>query len=155
MVDLENIVGVLKGLRGRWSDLIYDLFFTERRVIAAVVLDPSDFAEEYRKSDLTTFLIGDYIKQREIKIRTLHLIEERRSAFEGKTADELLASNKTNLEMNYGNIASVRIKKGLLRTSLEFTVRSPPGKKIDLSLEGSQKSEAERLVKKALPTKAK
>lgn len=154
-MDLENTVGVLKGLRGRWSDLIYDLFFTERRAIAAVVLDPSDFEEEYRKSDLTTLVVGGYIKQREIKIRTLHLMEERRSAFEGKTADELLASNKTNLEMNYGNIASVRIKKGLLGTCLEFTLRNPSGKKIDFSVEGRKRSEAESLVKKALPTKAK
>lgn len=153
MVDLENIVGVLKGLRGRTRDLIYDVFFTERRAIAAVVLHPSDFAEEYRKFDLTTLVIGGYAKQREIKIRSLHLIEERRSAFEGKTADELLASNRMNLEMDYENIASVRIKKGLLGTSLEFMVQMPPGKKIDFSLDGTQISKAEVLVKKVLPTK--
>jgi len=155
MVDLENIVGVLKGLRGRTRDLIYDVFFTERRVVAAVVLHPSDFVEEYGKSDLATIMFGGYAKQREIKIRSLHLTEERRSAFEGKTADELLASNRANMEMDYENIASVRIKKGLLGTSLEFVVQLPPGKKIDFSLDGSQISEAEALVKKVLPTKVK
>ena len=152
---MENIVGVLKGLRGRTRDWIYDVFFTERRVIAAVVLHPSDFAEEYRKSDLATLVIGGYAKQREIKIRSIHLTEERRSAFEGKTADELLASNKMNLEMDYENIVSVRIKKGLLGTSLEFLVQSPPGKKIDFSLDGSQIGEAEALVKKVFPTKVR
>jgi hypothetical protein len=155
MVDFENIVGVLRGLRGRTRDWIYDVFFTERRVIAAVVLHPSDFAEEYRKPDLATLVIGGYAKQREIKIRSLQLIEERRSAFEGKTADELLASNRMNLEMDYENIASVEIKKGLLGTSLEFLVQIPPGKKIGFSLDRTQIGEAEVLVKKTLPTKVK
>jgi hypothetical protein len=155
MFDLENIVGVLRGLRGRTRDWIYDVFFTERRVIAAVVLHPSDFAEEYRKPDLATLVIGGYARQREIKIRSLQLIEERRSAFEGKTADELLASNRMNLEMDYENIASVEIKKGLLGTSLEFLVQIPPGKKIGFSLDRTQIGEAEVLVKKVLPTKVK
>jgi hypothetical protein len=142
-------------LRGRTSDSIYDVFFTERRAIAAVMLHPTDFHEEYRKSDLTTLVIGGYARQREIKIRALHLIEERRTAFEAKTADELLASNKMNIEMDYENIASVRIKKGFFGTSLEFMVQIPPGKKINFSLDRSQTSEAEILVKKVLPTKLK
>jgi hypothetical protein len=154
MVDLENIVGVLKGLRGRTRDMIYDVFFTERRVIAVVVLHPSDFVEEYSKSDLATLIFGGYAQQREIKIRSLQLIEERRAAFEGKTADELLASSKMNLEMDYKNIAYVRIKKGFWGTSLEFMVQIPPGKKIDFSLDGSQISEAEVLLKKVHLTKA-
>jgi len=154
-MNLESIVGVLEGLKGRTADTIYDLFFTERRVIAAIVLHPSDFFGQYGKPDPTTLIVGGYFKQREIKVRSLQLMDERRSALEGKTADEILASHKNNLEIEYENVASVRIKKGILGTSLEFAVQNPPGKKMNFSLGGAQVGEAEGLMKKVLADKAK
>lgn len=152
---MENIVGVLMGLKGRTADMIYDLFFTERRVIAAVVLHPSDFADQYGKLDLTTLVVGGYFKQREIKVKSVQLMEQRRSAFEGKSADEVLASHKNNVEIGYENIKSVRIKKGIMGTSLEFVAQNPLGRKIDFSLGGNQVGEAEELMKKVLPDKAR
>ncbi len=154
-MNLESIVGVLKGLKGRTADMIYDLFFTERRVIAAIVLHPSDFADQYGKLDPTTLVVGGYFKQREIKVRSLQLMDERRSAFEGKTADEIAASHKNNAEIEYENVTSVRIKKGILGTSLEFVVQNPPGKKINFSLDGNEVDEAEGLMKKVLSDKAR
>lgn len=152
---MESIVGVLKGLKGRTTDMIYDLFFTERRVIAAIVLYPSDFADQYGKLDPTTLVMGGYFKQREIKIKSASLMQERRSAFEGKTADEVLALHRNSVEVEYGNVASVRIKKGILGTSLEFVVQNPPGKKINFSLDGNQVGEAEGLIKTVLLDKAR
>jgi hypothetical protein len=154
-MNLESIVGVLKGLKGRTTDMVYDLFFTERRVIAAIVLHPSDFAGQYGKPDPTTLVMGGYFKQREIKVQSLKLMDERRSALEGKTADEVLASHKNNAEIEYENVTSVRIKKGIFGTSLEFVVQNPPGKKINFSLDGAQVGEAEGLMKKVLPDRAR
>ena len=152
---MEDVVGVLKGVRGRTVDTVYDLFFTDKRVIAAILIHPSDFNDIYGKIDLTTLVFGNFPKQRAVKMRSLDLIESRRSAFANKTVDEILALHRSNLEIDYENIIYVTVKKGLLTKSLEFAVKNPPRKKVSFSLEEGQIAEAEELVKKVLSGKAK
>jgi hypothetical protein len=155
LFDLEGVVGVLEGVRGRTVDTVYDLFFTDKRVIAAILIHPSDFNDIYVKIDLTSLVFGNFLNQRAVKMRSLDLIESRRSAFADKAVDEILALHRSNLEIDYENIMYVTVKKGLLTKSLEFAVKNPPGKKVSFSLEESQIAEAEELVKKVLPGKAK
>ena len=81
---MENIIGVVQGLRGRTADIIYDLFFAEKRVVAAVVLYFSDLTDIYGKISPMTFLFGNLSEHSEIKLRSLRLIDERRSGFQGK-----------------------------------------------------------------------
>ena len=88
-------------------------------------------------------------------MRSLDLIDSRRSAFANKTVDEILALHRSNLEIDYANISCVTVKKGLLTKSLEFAVKNPPNEKISFSLDESQIAEAEELVKKVLPGKGK
>lgn len=152
---MENIVGVVQGLKGRTADIIYDLFFAEKRVVAAVVLYFSDLTDIYGKISAITFLFGNFSEHSEIKMRSLRLMDERRLAFKDKTLDEILTLHKANLKIDYDNIASVTIKKGLLQTSLEFVVQGPPEKKIDFRLEESQIAEVEDLIKKVLPNKTR
>ena len=152
---MEDVVGVLKGVRGRTVDTVYDLFFTDKRVIAAILIHPSDFHDIYGKIDSTTLVFGNFPKQRAVKMRSLDLIESRRSAFANKTVDEILALHRSNLEIDYENVIYVTVKKGLLTKSLEFAVKSPPRKKVSFSLEEGQIAEAEELVKKVLSGKAK
>jgi hypothetical protein len=153
---LESVVvGVLEGVRGRTVDTVYDLFFTDKRMIAAILTHPSDFNDIYGKIDLTTLVFGNLHQRSAVKMRSLDLIESRRSAFANKTADEILALHRLNLEIDYENIICVTVKKGLLTKSLEFAVKNPPGKKVSFSLEESQIAEAEELMKKVLPGKAK
>jgi hypothetical protein len=155
MVNLENIVGVVQGLRGRTTDIIYDLFFAEKRVVAAVVLYFSDLTDIYGKINVMTFLFGNLAEHSEIKMRSERLMNERRLAFKDKTLDEILTLHRANLNIDYDNIVSVTIKKGLLQTSLEFVVQGPPEKKIDFRLEESQIAEVEGLMKKVLPNKTR
>ena len=152
---MEDVVGVLKGVRGRTVDTVYDLYFTDRRIIAAILIHPSDFNDIYGKIDLTTLVFGNFPKQRAVKMRSLNLIESRRSAFANKTVEEILALHRANLEIDYENVAYVTVRKGLLTKSLEFGVKDPPGKKANFSLEEDQIAEAEELVRKVLPGKAK
>lgn len=152
---MENIVGIVQGLKGRTTDIIYDLFFAEKRVVAAIVLYFSDLTDIYGKINAITFLIGNLAEHSAIKMRSERLINERRVAFKDKTLDEILALHKANLNIDYENIVSVTIKKGLLQTSLEFVVRGPPEKKIDFRLEESQIAEVEALMKKVLPSKTR
>jgi hypothetical protein len=153
MTKLENIIGVVQGLRGRTADMIYDLYFGEKRLVAAVVLYFSDLTEIYGKISALTFLFGNLSEHSEIKLRSSRLIDERRLAFKDKTLDEILTLHKANMEIDYDNIVSVTIKKGLLQTSLEFVVQRHPEKKINFWLEEGQIAEVEGLVRRVLPSK--
>lgn len=155
MVKLENIVGVAQGLRGRTTDIIFDLFFAEKRVVAAVVLYFSDLTDIYGKISMTTLLFGNLPEHSQVKIRSTRLINERRLAFKEKTLDEILTMHKANLEIDYDNVVSVTVKKGLLQTTLRFVVQGDPQKRIDFWLEDSQIAEVEELIKKVLPNKIK
>ena len=155
MFDLEDVVGVLKGVRGRTVDTVYDLFFTDKRIIAGILIHPSDFNDIYGKTDVMTLVFGGLHKERAVKMRSLDLTESRRSAFSNKTVDEILALHRSNFEIDYENIIYVTVKKGFLTKSLEIAVKTPPGKKVNFSLEEGQVIEAEELVKKVLSRKAK
>ena len=155
MFDLEEVVGVLKGLRGRTVDTVYDLFFTDKRIVAAILIHPSDFNDIYGKIDLTTILVGGLPKERAVKMRSLDLTESRRSDFANKTVDEILALHRSNFEIDYANIICATVKKRLLTKSLEIALKNPPGKRLNFSLEKGQVTEAEELVRKVLTGKEK
>jgi len=153
-VRLEKKMEVVRGLKHGTMDTIYDLFFTESRFMAAIVLHPSDLANMYPKSDLLSLLIGGVLQQREIKVCQLKLMDERRLAFKDKTADEILTMHRANFEVDYQNVIAVRIRKGLVTTSLEFVVQGHhPETKISFWIERNQITEVEEVVRRFLPNK--
>lgn len=77
---MESVVGVLEGVRGRTVDTVYDLFFSDKRMMAAILIHPSDFNDIYGKPDLMSLVFGNFHQQRAVKMRSLYLIESRRSA---------------------------------------------------------------------------
>jgi len=153
MVKLENIIEVIEGLTGFTTDTIYDLFFAEKKVIAAIVLHPSDLTEMYKKPDPLSSLFGGWLKSGEAKMRSTKSIDDRRRAFKHKTLNEILTMHKANMEIDYEDIISVTIKKGLLTTSLEFKVQKHPKTKIKFRLESSQIAEVKRVISKIFPMK--
>ncbi len=126
-IHLEKKMQVVHGLKHRTTDTIYDLFFTDSKFVAAIVLHPSDLASMYSKHTLLTILIGSEYTEREIKARQLELIAGRRLGYKDKTADEILTMNKANFEVNYQNVIAVEIRKGLATISLEFMVEGHQG----------------------------
>ena len=152
---MENVVGVIQGLRGRTSDIVYDLFFAEKRAVAAIVLHFSDLSDIYRKINGWTFLFGNLSERTQVKMRSVRLMEERRLTFKDKTLDEILALHGANFEIVYDNVVSVKVKRGLLQTSLEFAVQGDPEKKISFWLEESRIAEVEGLIKGVLPSKVR
>lgn len=151
MIHLGEIIGIVRGLKRGTVDTIYDLFFTEKRVVAAVVLYYSDLTTMYSKSDILSFLFGNMLKRKEIKLRRLKVMDERRKAFEDVPLDQILTLHKANFQINFQNIASVRIRKGMFATSLEFVVQGQPERKMDFWLEKDQVSEVEEMIRKVLP----
>jgi hypothetical protein len=152
-IRLEKKMEVVQGLKHRTVDTIYDLFFNESKFVAAIVLLPSDLASMYPKHDLLSILIGGGLQEREIKIRQLKLMDERRLAFKDKTADEILTMHRANFEVDYQNVIAVRIRKGLVTISLEFVVQGHPETKISFWIERNQVAEVEEVVHRFLPNK--
>lgn len=150
---MEKIVEVLRGLEGGTTDTIYDLFFTDRRVIAAIVLHHSDYSDMYMKHNpLTSMFIGGMWRSKEINMRSGKLMDERRRAFEHMTPEEILKSHRANKEIGYEDIMSVNIRKGFLTTALEFNIQTQPLKKIKFSLKKGKIAEAERVIEKNIPS---
>jgi hypothetical protein len=152
---LEKKMKVVRGLKHRTTDTIYDLFFTDSKFVAAIVLHPSDVANMYSKHTILTILVGGEYTEREIKAHQLELIEERRLAYKGKTADEILTMNRANFEVNYQNVVAVKIRKGLVTISLEFIVEGNKDTKISFWIERNQIAEVEEVVRRLLPSKLK
>ena len=144
---------VVQGLKQGTSDTIYDLFFTESKFTAAIVFHPSDLSSIYLKPDPLSLLIGSGLKQREMKVHQLKLMDERRLAFKDKTADEILTTHRANFQVDYQNVIAVRIRKGLVTTSLEFVVAGHPETKISFWIGRNQMAEVEKVVKRLLPNK--
>jgi len=147
-------VEVLEGLTGGTTDTIYDLFFTKKRVIAAIVLHHSDLSDIYMNlNPLTIMFIGGALAAQKAKTRSIKLIDTRRKAFRNRTPDEILTMHRANIEINYDNIVSVTIKKGLLSTTLEFNVQNYPEKKIKFSIKRETIAEAKRVIGRIFPSK--
>jgi len=152
-IRLKNMVDVLQGVAGRTSDTIYDLFFSEKKVVFAILLRPSDLARMY-KPDLLSVFVGRPLISEEIKTRSKKLIEKRRLSLKNKNVDEILAMDQANTQLTFEEIESVKIRNSFLSTYLEFRVGKQGKRKIVLSLKRSQVAEAERILSKVFPSGA-
>ena len=150
---MERKMEVVQGLKFRTMDTIYDLFFTESKFVAAIVLRPSDLTKMYSRHTILTILTGGEYTEREIKTRQLEVMNERRLEFKDKTADEILRMHSANFEVDYRNVIAVKIRKGLVTIALEFTVEGHPETKISFWIERNQIAEIEEVVRKFLPNK--
>jgi len=146
---------VVEGLKYRTIDTLYDLFFTDDRFVAAIVLHPSDLSKMYSKHSFSTILIGGTINEAEIKALKLKVTEERREEFKDKTVDEILAMHKANFEVKYRDVRSITLKKGLLTSFLKFLLMGPPETEISFWIDRKQIPDIEETVRKFLPNRLK
>jgi hypothetical protein len=100
-----------------------------------------------------TLLFGNLSQHGEVKMRSARLMDERRTSFKDKPLDEILTLHRANVGIDYDNIISVTIKRGLTQNSLRIVVQGPPEKKIDFWLEEGQVTQVNALLKKVLPNK--
>ena len=151
---MENIVGVLKGAK-QATDLVYDLFFGEKRAIAAIVLHFSDLSDIYDKYNSWTLIFGDMPVRDQIRRLSLRLVAERRRTFKNKTLDEILTFHSANMNIDYDRVTSVTVKKGILSAYMEFVVDSDLKRKMNFLIGKDQLLEAINLGEKLFPTKMK
>lgn len=152
---MENLVGIVQGLRGRTADTIYDLFFAERRGVAAIVVHWSDFAQAYLKRDAFRFLFGGFLRQREVKAQCLRLIKQRREAFKVKALDDILKMHEANIEIDFKKVVFAKVRKGFFESSLTFIIHNNQDRKLEFWLPESEVDRTEQLITAIFPNKLK
>jgi hypothetical protein len=141
----DEIVGVVKDVSGRTFDTRYDLYFTKSRIIAAVVLHPSDLAHAYTNLRGTEqLLIGGAMCTHEIKAFAKRTKEERRRKFANSLPEEILKAHTANFEVLYRDIVSAKITKGIIGAKLQFNTSIPT--KFEFGLPKDQITNVERFL---------
>ena len=119
----------------------YDIFFTNRRIIAATVYSTSDL------SDLTPLAGMQMISWKKTR-------QERRDRFKGKTLDEILNLHKDSFELPFDKIKSIKIERGLSKGKIVVNVFWQGGlQTVKLKIPKKRTKELDQLIKTYLPGK--
>lgn len=152
----SDVIDIVEDVVGRTSDTRYDLLFTPTKLIAAIILHPSDLAEMYTKRvPLEEMIVGGGIRRKEAQALSRKLQNERREGFKNKTPSEILSAHKANFEIPYKDVLSAQIRNGLFGISLEFdayTINGVRGK-CRFQLDEAQVENVRRLLNLTLPGK--
>jgi len=152
----SDIIEIVQDVVGRTSDTRYDLLFTTSRLIAAIVLHPSDLNETYTKRvPLEAMIVGGGIRRKEAQALSRKIQSERREEFKNKTSNEILGAHRANFEIPYNDVLSARIRKGFFGVSLEFDVNAANRVhgKCKFQLHEAQTENVRRLLNLILPGK--
>ncbi|RLI18528.1 hypothetical protein DRO54_10000 [Candidatus Bathyarchaeota archaeon] len=135
---MEEIVCVVEDVRAAgvytrsdtWAFNEYDVFFTNRRVIFAVVRCPADSSEAQafpKRSEVLDKLAKVDARVEQLNKmygsvkRWMEIKEERRKQFKGKTPEEILHLHPESFDIPYENIKSVKLRKwSIFGTTLEI-----------------------------------
>ena len=158
VVWLEEIVCVVEGVRAAtgmytisdaWAFNEYDVFFTDRRIVMAVVHGQRDWqAAPTNDLEALATAAGKMLKYDDVK-------RERREQFKGKTPEEILHMHPDSFEIPYGNIKSVKLSSGLLTKTLEIkALLAQEEKKFKLSIPKKYFEDVKSIVDKYLPRKS-
>jgi hypothetical protein len=91
----------------------YDVYFTDRRIIAAVIFSTSELSGWGPAAQFQTVAAGTLWKKKK---------KERRAQFRGRSPDEILRLHPESYEVPYEHIQSVRVKKGLAGAKLRVEI---------------------------------
>jgi hypothetical protein len=152
----EEVVCVVEGVRAAgwhtvndaWAFNEYDVFFTDRRVIFAVVHGQRDWqaAPSNGREALAT-AAEKILKYDDVK-------RERREQFKGKTPEEILHIHPDSFVIPYENIKSVKLSGGLFAKTLEIkALLAEVEKKFKFSIPKRHFEHVKNIVNKYLPCK--
>jgi hypothetical protein len=151
---MEEVVCVVEGVRAAgwhivndaWAFNEYDVFFTDRRVIFAVVHGQQDWqAAPTNDREALATAAEKILKHDDVK-------RERTEQFKGKTPEEILHMHPDSFEIPYENIKSVKISGGLFAKTLEIkALLAGVEKKFKFSIPKRHFEHVKNIVNKYLP----
>ena len=154
---MEEVVCVVEGVRAAtgmytasdtWAFNEYDVFFTDRRIILAVVHGQRDWqASPTDELEAISAAAEKILRYDDVK-------RERREQFRGKTPEEFLHLHPDSFEIPYHNIESVKLSSGLFSKTLEIkALLGGKEKKFKLSIPKKRFEDVKSVVNKYLPEK--
>jgi hypothetical protein len=145
----EKIIGSLVGVKGHTFDIVFDLFFTTERVIAAIIQHPAD--SQQPASVWKSVLLGDLLSGQTGKVEQRKTSQRRRRSLQSMNPDELLRAHSRNFAILYSDIAAAELRRRFFQWQLRFHVSGPSkeGRVIGFNLSQKQVPEAERLLEQA------
>ena len=149
---LENTARSFKGTKGMHigggiavrtgsENAIYDIYFTDKRIIAAVV---------YSTSDTSKLMPVSSVQMMRWKKRRA----EKRATYQGKSPSEILEMHKDSFEVPYANVQSIKMKKGMFGAKLEVeAVWEGNVSKFEVPIPKERLDEAKRTIEVYMPGK--
>jgi hypothetical protein len=153
---MEKIIGSLAAVCFHTYDNMFDLFFTEERVIACNVKHHGDIPYQNQSAVRELFIPG-FSRKRAEQIEQAQITYERRRSLLDKTPDELITLHRSNFEIPYSEITSVEISRGLFQSYLKFDTSnpSPLRQKIRFLLSKKQIPDARSVLERVIASKVK
>ncbi|MEW6186433.1 MAG: hypothetical protein AB1585_11930 [Thermodesulfobacteriota bacterium] len=149
---MERLIGFLGDVSGHTFDIIYDLLFTEQRVMVLLIQHPSDMSYSFGFKEL---LLGGALAAKAEKFIRKPSAEERQLAYKEKTLEELLAGHRFNFEIPYRMVSKAEVHQGLWQRRLKFFSDDPSlsGRNLHFNLTKAQIPEARKLIRLTFPKK--
>jgi len=149
---VEQLIGLIAGVRVHTYDTIYDMLVTTERVVLVLIQHPQDVSTSPGMAEL---FLGRWLANRREQAERAKLAENRRQACQDMKLDQVLARDPRNFQLPYGDIVSVRVGKGLLGADIVFHITPSEGdsRQLRLFLAKNQVHEANRLLGQAIPLK--
>ena len=135
-------VGGLASARVGQEKKRYDIFFTERRIVAAVIFSQSDLSQWGPAAGFQSGAAAFGWKKMKNK---------KRAQFKGRSPTEILRMHHQSFDVPYNQIQSVHIKKKLIGAMLVVNAHSRP--KITLPIPKSKMEKIRSVLEKHLPGK--
>jgi len=151
----SEIITSIENVMLHTTDTRYDLLFTPTKIVAAIVLHPSDLVQLYSKRfDFEQLVIGGAMQMHQIQAMTKKIENERRQGFKYKTPTEILGTHYANFEILFSNILSAKVVRGLFGVGLEFDAYiNEKRKRIKFKIDGAEFETVKELLHRTMPDK--
>ncbi len=138
-------MGTVYRVCGHTFDMVFDMFFTDRRLVVVMVKSPDDipFSASSWKS-----LIGNWYEKRKEDQTRNSVFQKRLQQEKELSLDELIQAHPQNFEMIYENITSVRITRSFFQYQLRLHGKSSLPNQLPrtFNLRKEQVPEIQRLI---------
>lgn len=151
---MDEVIGSIYGVSGHTYDQLFDLFFTQQRLVVIGVQSPDDVSPT---NSPWAFLISNWFERNKEKQALSKILKERREEEKTLTLDQLIMTRSQNYAIKYADIAAVEITSRYFENKLVFqlNVGSNKSRTISFTLRKEQIAETRQLINKLLATKLK
>jgi hypothetical protein len=154
-VVLESIVRIFDDVRGHTYDNIFDLVFTEKRILALRILTPFDGKSGHNISSMASLFVGSGFSRRNESIKRTELADKIRNSFKSMSLDELTSDSESCLEIPFSSVESISLSRGLLDQSIQISILGTQNARVKVKFhpDSEQLDEMQKILSELAPEK--